>query len=80
MKETECYLNTNASSNFLERLRTCRIVEYFSNIIAHDHTDAAIKPIITTFVIVSEDHTISHKDICSVALCATSERALDSIF
>ena len=57
----------NLDSKLRERCFTCRKVPIFSIIIAHDQTEAAISPIMTALVTVSELQTISHIDICWAA-------------
>ena len=66
------------SSNFLESCLTWRSVPNFSIIIAQDQTEAAIKPIITTLVTISEAQTKSHIDIW-LAVFTTSVKACVSI-
>ena len=68
------------SSNLLERCLTWRKVPTFSIIIAQHHTEAAIRPIITTLVTMSEAQTKSHIDIVSAAAFVTSLKVCVSIF
>ena len=67
------------SSNFLESCLTWRSVPNFSMIIAQDQTDAAIRPIITTLVTISEAQTKSHIDIW-LAVFTTSVKVCVSIY